>query len=58
MNIPEKAQKQPGNKKNVPVGINFFYKQLEKGWLLTKKQGFKFPKPPEQVYALSNGDVF
>jgi hypothetical protein len=58
MNIPEEAQQQPGNKKNVPVGINFFYKQLEKGWLPTKKKGFKFPKPPEQVFALTNEDVF
>lgn len=59
MNIPEAARgEEPSNKKNVPVGLNFFYKQLEKSWVPTKKKGFKFPKPPQQVFALEAGDVF
>lgn len=59
MKIPETAQgTQPGNKQNVPIGLNFFYKQLEKTWVPTKKKNFKFPKPPTRVFELAVGDVF
>lgn len=58
MKIPAEAQKQPENKKNVPVGTNFFHAQLEKSWVPTKKKGFKFPKSQLQVYALAEGDLF
>lgn len=48
----------PRNSKNVPQGIAFFWHQLQKSWVPTKGQGFRFPKQPFSVYQPDAKDLF
>jgi len=48
----------PRNSKNVPQGIAFFWHQLQKSWVPTKVQGFRFPKQPFSVYQPDAKDLF
>lgn len=48
----------PRNSKNVPQGIAFFWHQLQKSWVPTQGQGFRFPKQPFSVYQPDAKDLF